>query len=155
DQAIPESLRKNPHYVRARGALSDVDQFDAAFFGINPKEAEVMDPQQRLFLEVAWEALENAGHVPKSYPGRIGVFGGMFDSSYFTSNVSQRPDLTEQVGAFQTMVGHEKDYLTTRVAHRLGLTGPALNVQTACSTSLVAVAEAFFSLRARRCDIAL
>jgi amino acid adenylation domain-containing protein len=155
DEAIPESLRNDPHYVRARGVLSDVERFDAAFFGINPKEAEVMDPQQRLFLEVAWESLENAGYAPKSYSGLIGVFGGMFDSSYFAAHVSRRPDLIERVGAFHAMVGHQKDYVTTRVAHRLGLTGPALTIQTACSTSLVAVVEAFFSLRARRCDMAL
>ncbi|MEO6238618.1 MAG: amino acid adenylation domain-containing protein [Vicinamibacterales bacterium] len=155
DPSVPASLRGDAAYVRARGVLPAVDMFDAEFFGVHPREAEVMDPQQRLFLETAWEALEHAGYVAHRYAGSIGIYGGMNDSSYFSNHISTRQDLINRVGAFQAMVGHEKDYLTTRVAHRLGLTGPALNIQTACSTSLVAVAEAFFSLRAGRCDMAL
>ncbi|MEO8077995.1 MAG: amino acid adenylation domain-containing protein, partial [Acidobacteriota bacterium] len=155
DASVPAHLRGHADYVRGRGVLRDVEMFDAEFFGIHPREAEVMDPQQRIFLEIAWEALEHSGHVPDKYRGQIGVFGGMYDSSYFTHHVAGRIDVLERVGAFQAMVAHEKDYLTTRVAHRLGLTGPTLNIQTACSTSLVAISEAFFSLRARRCDMAL
>ncbi len=145
----------HPDYVPARGVLADVAGFDAAFFGIPPREAELMDPQQRLFLEVAWEALESAGHVPDSFPGPIGVFGGMYNATYFQRHVQTRPDLIEKVGAFQVMVANEKDYVATRTAHRLNLTGPAVSVHTACSTSLVAVCQALDALRGGSCDLAL
>jgi amino acid adenylation domain-containing protein len=155
DPSIPSGERNDPAYVRARGVLDDVEMFDAAFFGINPKEAEVMDPQQRLFLETCSDALERAGYPPDSFPGSIGVFGGMYNASYYQRHVATRPDLIEKVGAFQTMLANEKDYVTTRVAHKLDLTGPAISVNTACSTSLVAICQAFDSLRNGHCDLAL
>jgi amino acid adenylation domain-containing protein len=155
DQSVPDSVKEDPAYVRARGILDGVEMFDPGFFGIPPKEAEVMDPQQRLFLEAAWEVLEEAGYVADDYPGLIGVFGGMYNATYFQNHVATRPDLVEKVGAFQTMVSNEKDYVATRVAHKLNLTGPAVSVHTACSTSLVAVVEAFHSLRTGQCDMAL
>ncbi len=155
DPSIPAEERKDPAYVRARGVLDDVDMFDAAFFGINPKEAEIMDPQQRLFLETCWDALERAGYPPDSFPGSIGVFGGMYNATYYQKHVVTRPDLIEKVGVFQTMVANEKDYVATRVAHKLNLTGPAISVHTACSTSLVAICQAFDSLRNGHCDLAL
>jgi amino acid adenylation domain-containing protein len=155
DPWIPPALRGDACYVKARGVLDDVDCFDAAFFGIPPKEAEVMDPQQRLLLELGWEALENAGHVPESFDGRIGVFAGKYNDTYWSENVVTRPDLVEAVGAFQAMVGNEKDYVATRLAHKLDLTGPALSIHTACSTSLVAIVQAVRSLRAGECDLAL
>jgi amino acid adenylation domain-containing protein len=155
DPSIPQGVRSDPAYVRARGVLKDVEMFDAAFFGIPPREAEVMDPQQRLFLEAAWEVLEEAGYVPDDHPGLIGVFGGMYNATYFQKHVATRPDLIEKVGEFQTMVANEKDYVATRVAHKLNLTGPAISIHTACSTSLVAVVEAFHSLRTHQCDLAL
>ncbi len=155
DPHIPDSLRDDPRYVMARGVLEDVDRFDAAFFGIGPREAEIMDPQQRVALELAWHALEDAGHVPDTFDGPIGVFAGKYNDTYWSENVVTRPDLVEAVGAFQAMVANEKDYVATRIAHKLDLKGPAISIHTACSTSLVAVAQAVRSLRAGECDLAL
>ena len=152
---VPEELRRDPHYVRARAILADAAQFDAGFFGISPREAAIMDQQQRLLLEVVWEALEDAGCVSESFPGRIGIFAGKYNNSYWSENVSHRPDLIAAFGAFQTMVANEKDYVATRIAHRLDLRGPALSIHTACSTSLVAVVQALLALRAGQCDLAL
>lgn len=155
DASIPESLRSAPGYVPARGVFDGYDSFDAAFFGISPKEAELMDPQQRVFLELCWECIERAGHVPDATAVPVGVFAGMYNASYFQRNVAAHPDLVEKLGAFQVMLGNEKDYIATRVAHRLNLTGPAISVHTACSTSLVAIVQAVDSLRAGRCGMAL
>lgn len=155
DPTIDNNLRNAPNYVRARGIIEDADRFDAAFFGINPREAEVMDPQQRVFLEMAFQALENAGYDPDSFNGLIGVYAGMGNNTYFANNVSTRPDVISQVGEFQVMVANEKDYLATRVSYKLNLKGPSVSVHTACSTSLVAVCEAFHSLMSYQCDMAL
>jgi amino acid adenylation domain-containing protein len=151
----PAELRNRGHYVAARGVLEQADGFDAAFFGIHPKEAEVMDPQQRVFLEACWTALERAGYAPSQMGGSVGVFGGATFNTYYLHALHQRPDLIELVGPEMLMFGNEKDYLTTRVAYKLGLKGPALNVSTACSTSLVAVAQACQSLLLLQCDVAL
>jgi acyl transferase domain-containing protein len=155
DPSIPESLRADSSYVAARGVVDDCDLFDAAFFGISPKEAELIDPQQRLFLELCWEVLERGGHTPEGYAAPIGVFGGMYNPTYYQKHVQHRPDLIEKVGEFQVMLGNEKDYVATRVAHRLNLTGPAISVHTACSTSLVAICVAVESLRSGQCGMAL
>jgi amino acid adenylation domain-containing protein len=155
DPAVSVQDRDDPAYVPARGVIDGVEQFDAAFFGIGPKEAELMDPQQRIFLELAWECLERAGHVPDATPGPVGVFGGMFNASYFQRHVSAHPELVDKVGAFQVMLNNEKDFIATRVAHKLNLTGPAVSVHTACSTSLVAICQAADSLRLGHCDMAL
>jgi acyl transferase domain-containing protein/glutamate-1-semialdehyde aminotransferase len=157
DPADAEEMaaRSDPAYVAARGIIEDVDKFDAGFFGITPREAEVLDPQQRLFLEAAWEALEDAGHDPRSFPGPIGVFAGESNNTYFVRNLLERKDVTDLVGWLTTMMGNEKDYLATRVAYKLDLRGPALNIVTACSTSLVAVATAVQSLSTWQCDMAL
>ncbi|WP_295981359.1 polyketide synthase [uncultured Variovorax sp.] len=155
DAGISEALRSDPAYVRARGVIDGIEDFDAAFFGIGPKEAQLMDPQQRVFLEICWEALERAGYVPDAAPGPVGVYAGMYNATYFQRHVSTRPDLVEPVGEFQVMLANEKDYITTRVANRLNLTGPAVSVHTACSTSLVAVAHAFHALRTGQCYMAL
>ncbi|MFO0930933.1 MAG: type I polyketide synthase, partial [Gemmataceae bacterium] len=155
DPSVPADERTAPGYVRAAATLGDVAGFDAAFFGITPREAEVMDPQQRLFLETAWHALEHAGHVPEKTAGTIGIFAGEHNNTYREWSVSRRPDAVERLGAFQTMVASEKDYLATRAAHALDLTGPAISLNTACSTSLVAVVQAVHALRTRQCDVAL
>jgi hypothetical protein len=123
DPAVSAQDRDDPAYVPARGVIDGVEQFDAAFFGIGPKEAELMDPQQRIFLELAWECLERAGHVPDATSTPVGVFGGMFNASYFQRHVSAHPDLIDKVGAFQVMLNNEKDFIATRVAHKLNLTG--------------------------------
>jgi len=154
DPGVSEQDRNDPAYVPARGIIEGVEQFDAAFFGIGPKEAELMDPQQRIFHELCWECLERAGHVPDA-SGPVGVFAGMFNASYFQRHVAAHPELIDRVGAFQVMLDNEKDFIATRVAHKLNLTGPAISVHTACSTSLVAICQAMDSLRLGQCDMAL
>ncbi|MFZ5442712.1 MAG: amino acid adenylation domain-containing protein [Myxococcota bacterium] len=153
--SIPEKQRSHPRYVAARGVLQGVELFDAGFFGITPREAEVMDPQQRLLLETMWAAMENAGHAPGTVEGAVGVFAGVHNNSYHPKNVVHFPEAIERLGEFQVMVANEKDYVATRVAHKLDLHGPALSIHTACSTSLVAVVQAFNSLRNHECDLAL
>jgi len=141
--------------VPARGVIDGVEQFDAGFFGIGPREAELMDPQQRVFLELCWECLERAGHVPDATLSPVGVFAGMYNATYFQRHVAAHPDRVGKVGAFQVMLNNEKDYIASRVAHKLNLTGPAVSVHTACSTSLVAICQAIDSLRGGQCDMAL
>ncbi|XRD90835.1 amino acid adenylation domain-containing protein [Dyella nitratireducens] len=155
DPSIPAEQRRDPAYVAARGVIDGVENFDAAFFGMSPREAELMDPQQRVFLELCWECLERGGYVPDEHDVPVGVFGGMHNASYFQRHISTRPDLVDKLGAFQVMLANEKDYLATRIAHKLNLTGPAISMNTACSTSLVALCQAFDALRAGHCDMAL
>ncbi|MDN5782055.1 MAG: amino acid adenylation domain-containing protein, partial [Luteimonas sp.] len=155
DPAVSAEDRADPAYVPARGVVDDVELFDATFFGIGPREAELMDPQQRIFLELCWECMERGGHAPGESTGPVGIFAGMYNATYFQRHVMQHPDLVDKVGAFQVMLGNEKDYIATRVAHKLNLTGPAISVHTGCSTSLVAICQAVDSLRAGRCDMAL
>jgi amino acid adenylation domain-containing protein len=149
------ALKSRGHYVPARGILKDAECFDAAFFGVHPKEADVIDPQQRLFLEICWTALERAGYAPSQMRGAVGVFGGATFNTYYLHALHHRSDLLELIGPELVMFGNEKDYLTTRVAYKLGLKGPAVNVSTACSTSLVAVTQAYQSLLTYQCDVAL
>ena len=141
--------------VRSRGVVDDAELFDAAFFGYTPREAEIMDPQQRVFLEVAWTALENAGLDPDRVPGAVGVFAGASINTYYPTNVVSRPDVLGPFGVFPAVALNEKDFLATRVAYKLNLRGPAISVQTACSTSLVAVCNACQSLLSYESDIAL
>jgi amino acid adenylation domain-containing protein len=155
DPSIPAAVKADPAYVAARGVLDGVDQFDAGFFGMSPLEAALTDPQHRVFLETAWHALEHAGHVPDREPGPVGIFGGMYNATYYQRHLWPRPDQIRRLGELAVMLGNEKDYVTTRVAHKLGLTGPAVSVHTACSTSLVATAMAMDALRAGSCDLAL
>jgi amino acid adenylation domain-containing protein len=149
----PEELR-HPAYVRACGALAGADLFDAAFFGFSPREAEVLDPQHRLFLEVAWAALETAGYRPDACPGRVGVFAGCNMNTYLVSLLAD-PTLISRLGGFEVSLLSDKDFLPTRVSYLLDLKGPSVNVQTACSTSLVSVHMACQSLRLGECDMAL
>ena len=149
------ATRANPEYVPARGVLEGVDLFDAEFFGINPREAQILDPQQRLFLEASWEVLERAGYDPDATSGTVGVFAGMSNNSYFAVNLERQRNVIDLVGALQTMMGNEKDYLATRVSYKLNLKGPSISIQTACSTSLVAVCQAVQSLLSFQCDMAL
>ena len=151
----PAELRHDPHYVPARGIIEEADCFDAAFFGVNPREAEVTDPQHRVFLETAWTALEHAGYDPANCPGSVGVFAGMTANTYHHQNLLGRRDLLDLVGPEVVLIGNERDYLATRVAYKLNLRGPAVNIATACSTSLVAVCEAVTALLNYQCDLAL
>jgi natural product biosynthesis luciferase-like monooxygenase protein len=137
------------------GVLDDVELFDASFFGFTPREAETLDPQHRIFLEESWAALENAGYNSESYHGRIGVFAGESLNSYFLHNLYPNRRLLESLGASQVVIANDRDYLTTQVSFRLHLKGPSLSIQTACSTSLVAVHLACQSLLNRECDMAL
>jgi acyl transferase domain-containing protein len=155
DPSIPAELRNDPDYVKARGVIADADKFDHSFFGVNPKVAALMDPQQRVFLECAWAALEDAAYDPAQFAGLIGVYAGMGNNTYFTRNVIGHPELIEQVGDFAVMTANEKDYIATRLAFEFDLRGPALSIHTACSTSLVAIAQAFKALRDGECDMAL
>jgi non-ribosomal peptide synthase protein (TIGR01720 family) len=145
----------DPSYVPARGALDGVEEFDADFFGFTPREAEVLDPQHRLFLETGWEALERAGYDPQRYDGWVGVFAGAGASSYFLHNLGRHPELIEAVGAFQVTLSNDEDFLATRTSYKLDLRGPSLTVQTACSTSLVAVHLACQALLRGECELAL
>lgn len=147
---------RRPDYVPYAAPLDGFEMFDAEFFGFGPKEAAILDPQHRRFLEVAWEALEDAGHPPERFDGPIGVFAGCGMGSYFYFNLCSNRDLVEDVGLFLLRhTGNDKDFLTTRLSHILDLKGPSLGVQTACSTSLVAVHLAAQSLLNGECDMAL
>ncbi len=155
DSGINPAVVNHPNYIRARGVLDDIEYFDASFFNFSPKEAEITDPQQRLFLECAWESLEIAGYDSATYQGRIGVYCGMGINSYFWSNLSSNTELLEAAGDLQTLIANDRDYLASRVSYKLNLRGPSLTVQTACSTSLVAVHLACQSLLNYQCDMAL
>ncbi|MEB3267018.1 MAG: beta-ketoacyl synthase N-terminal-like domain-containing protein, partial [Leptolyngbya sp.] len=155
DPSIPADLRQDPNYVPVRGIVNNADQFDAAFFGISPREAEVMDPQARVFLEVVYAALENAGYSPDTPDTTIGLYAGSGHNTYFARHLCGRPEVIRRLGDFQVMLANEKDFVTTRAAYKLNLQGPVVSINTACSTSLVAVIQAFQGLRDRQCDIAL
>ncbi|HEY6802285.1 MAG TPA: type I polyketide synthase [Pyrinomonadaceae bacterium] len=152
--AFPERLRL-PNYVNARGILEDVELFDAAFFHITPRDAELTDPQQRLFLECAWEALENAGYNSEKYEGLIGLYAGVCQNTYLVNNLFTNPDAVEDTSGIQIDIKNDKDYLTTHVSYKLNLKGPSVTVQTACSTSLVAIHQSCASLFSGECDMAL
>jgi phthiocerol/phenolphthiocerol synthesis type-I polyketide synthase E len=152
---VPETELNDPAYVPARGVLADAELFDADFFGIVPAEAAVMDPQHRLLLQTAWEALESGGLITAGSPGRVGTFAGAGFNYYLLNNILAAPEAVRDHGLLAVVLGNEKDHLAAKVAYRLNLSGPAVTVQTACSTSLVAVHLAGQSLRAGDCDVAL
>lgn len=155
DPSIPAAVRARPNFVAAHGVLEGAEQFDAAFFGISAREATVLDPQQRLMLELSVSALEHAGIDHSRTDLRIGVYAGTGNNAYAPALRENQPELVQQYGEFATMLASEKDYVATRVAHRLNLNGPALSIHTACSTSLVAVAQAWQALASGQCDVAL
>ncbi|MBN3951614.1 MAG: acyltransferase domain-containing protein [Nostoc sp. NMS7] len=155
NSGVSLDLLNNPDYVKASAVLSDIELFDANFFAYSAKEAELIDPQQRLFLELAWEAVEKAGYDPHTYNGLIGVYGGVGMNRYLINNLYPHHQLLETVDPLQLIISSDKDFLPTRVAYKLNLTGTAVNVQTACSTSLVAVHLACQSLLNCECDMAL
>ena len=151
---IAPAMLSAANYVKARAILEDVEGFDADFFGLNPREAEILDPQHRFFLESSWEALECAGYNPDTYKGSIGVYAGSNFSSYLF-NLYSNLNIMRLVGQFRALLANDKDYLTTLTSYKLNLKGPSISVQTACSTSLVAVHLACQSLWGGECDIAL
>nr|QEO74387.1 AMP-dependent synthetase and ligase [uncultured bacterium] len=163
---IDPERAQNPKYVKAGPVLPGVELFDAEFFGYTAREAELMDPQQRLLLECAWEAMENAGYNLLAYDGAIGVYAGAMLNTYLLNQVlaggrhlaeADRSEVLtpDSLAGFLTMVANDKDYLTTRVSYKLNLRGPSVNVQTACSTSLVAIHMAASSILMGECDVAL
>ncbi len=161
EDAFNPEERAAPDFVRARGILDDIDLFDAGFFGMHAAEAKLIDPQQRVLLECAWEAIEDAGYDTARVEGSIGVFAGSSPNSYLLNNVRsdaeslRRYTSSYQVSDYPVLLGAGLDFISTRIAYKLDLRGPALTVQTACSTSLVAVAQACQSLLCHACDMAL
>lgn len=160
EDSFDDGSRREERYVKARPIITDVDRFDAGFFGMLAREAALTDPQQRLFLQIAWEAFEDAGYDPAAIAGAVGVFAGTSMNTYFLKHIlSDRAVIDEftsqfQIGEYQKLVG-AGDFVATRTAYKLGLTGPAISVQTACSTSMTAIGLAVENLRAGRCDMAL
>jgi len=152
---VTEAMRADPQFVPVSSTLAGVDRFDAKFFGYSPREAEIRDPQGRLFLESCYHAFEDAGYDPATLDAHVGVFGGMANSLYGEHHVSRNRDMKSAVGQMAIDVSNSVDYLCTTVSYRLGLHGPSVNVQTACSTALVAIHLACQSLRAGESDFAL
>lgn len=150
-----EEMLKDPAFVKAGGVMDDIDLFDAAFFGYSPREAEILDPQHRNFLECAWEALENAGYDPDRSTALTGVFAGNSFNGYLLRNICSNQAIVEAMGTFLIGINSDKDFLSTRVSYELNLTGPSMTIQTACSTSLVTVHVACQSLLNGECDMAL
>ncbi|MEU5943044.1 beta-ketoacyl synthase N-terminal-like domain-containing protein [Micromonospora sp. NPDC047548] len=151
---LTEVDRRHSDLVPAHGTLPDVDRFDATFFGYSPRDARLIDPQQRLFLECAWEALERAGHLDGDPDRLVAVYASCAASGYLLHHLFGNPRLGS-VSEYELMLANDKDSLPTRVAYHLDLRGPAVAVQTACSSSLVAVHLAAQALLARECDVAL
>ena len=151
----PDNLRRK-NYVPRTAELRGFEGFDAEFFGFSPKEAAIMDPQHRQFLECAWEALEDSTRTPERIAGPVGVFAGCGMGSYFYFNVCSHRALVDKTGMFLLRhTGNDKDFLATRASYLFDLHGPSVNVQTACSTSLVAVHYACQSLLSGECEMAL
>ncbi|NQZ11975.1 MAG: hypothetical protein HRT35_32890 [Algicola sp.] len=150
----PEQFN-DPNFVRAGAVLDNIEQFDAGFFDFTPREAQITDPQHRILLECSYEALENAACVPASYDGDIGIYAGVMNSSYYLNNLHPQPDFLANYAPLQIAIGTEKGFAATKVAYKLGLTGPAINIDTACSTSLVAIHQACKALLSYECDMAL
>jgi len=153
-KGVPADWMNHPNFVKSGSILEDFDKFDAPFFGYSPVEAENIDPQQRIFLETAWEALENAGYDPETYDCPIGVFAGSNPNEYLKL-LPAVPDFNDVAAAMEKLIGNEKDFLCTRVSYKLNLRGPSVTLQTGCSTSLVAVHFACQSLLNYQCSLAL
>ena len=152
---VDPSLLVNPNYVKAAATLRDVEMFDASFFGYSPRDAALIDPQHRLFLEVCWEAFENAGYDPARYQGKVGVIataGGVV-TSYLLAKL-HHADLPGQTASI-SHINNDKDFLSTRISYKLDLTGPSFTIQSACSSSLLAVHQACQNLRFKECDMML
>ncbi len=154
EEGVDSRQLESPNYVKAKGILQDIDMFDADFFGFSPREAEVTDPQQRVFLECSWEALENAGYDPETYEGSVGVYAGVSMNTYLL-NIFKDKNLVESIGDYPILLGNDKDFLSTRVSYKLNLRGPSVSVQTACSTSLAAVHQGCRALISGECQMAL
>lgn len=154
-RGVDLTLLNNNQYVKAGTVLEDIELFDASFFGFTPRDAEITDPQHRIFMECVWEALENAGYDSETYTGQISLFAGTTVSNYLLSNLYPNQDFIKSADTFQIFIGNDKDHLPTQISYKLNLKGPSINVQTTCSTSLVGVHLACQSLLNGESDIAL
>ena len=152
---VPASFMAHPNYVPLISSPEDVAAFDPAFFGLSPRDAMLMDPQHRVFLEICWEALERAGHTAADSDGSIGVFAGCGLSTYLLANIAAEQEILQSTEYHRVILGNDKDFLATRISYLLNLQGPSISVQTACSTSLVAIHLAYQSLLNCECDMAL
>ncbi len=155
ESGVDPALIADPDYVKSRCIIEDEDKFDAYFFELSPREVEMMDPQHRLFLEIAWQALENAGYNADTYDGLIGLFGGVSLNTYLFSFLMSQKGFVSSAEGYQLSIGNDKDFLNTRISYKMNLKGPSVTVQTACSTSLVAVHTACQNLLNYSCDMAL
>jgi phthiocerol/phenolphthiocerol synthesis type-I polyketide synthase E len=155
DAGVDAELLNHPAYVKAQALLDNVEDFAASFFGVTLKEAELTDPQHRIFMECAWEALEDAGHTPEGCSGKTAVFAGAGLNMYLMRNLASHPQLLNAMGALQLVINNRGDFMPTKVSYKLNLTGPSVNVNTACSSSLVAVHMACRSLLNFESDMAL
>jgi len=154
DSGIDPDLLQSPQYVKSRGIIGGAAEFDAAFFGFTPRDAEILDPQQRHFLQCSWHALEDAGYDPGKTEARIGVYGGV-GTNWHLGRVNDHPEVVKYASGASVVIGNDKDYLTTRVSYKLNLRGPSVNVQSACSTSLVAMVLGINDLLDFKCDMVL
>ena len=152
---IPSEVYSRKEYVPARGILDDIDKFDAAFFGYTPAEARIMDPQHRVFLEQSWSALEDAGYCANNFSGKIGIYAGMNDSTYLNNHLLQNDQIKTDYDTQQLLLATSTHYLSTKVAYALGLKGPSITINTACSTGLVSIAMACNSLVNHDCDMTI
>jgi len=154
---VSAALIGHADYVKAGAVLDDVAAFDPAFFGLSVREATLMDPQQRLFIQCCWEAMERAGHAPGTREARVGVFAGCYLPSYLVHHLgaAQHLDPADPTSFHLAELGNDKDYLASRTAYLLDLDGPAISVQTSCSTGLVAITQAAQAIQAGQCDMAL
>ncbi|AHF14150.1 beta-ketoacyl synthase [Niabella soli DSM 19437] len=155
DPFVPDRIKNDSNYVKARGILKEVEYFDADFFGMNPRLVELMDPQHRLFLETSRNLLEKTGYLADKKDCIIGVYSGCNINTYFNNNVVWHRDKMELQGAIPVESVNDKDYIPARVAYHLNLRGPAVNVNSACATSAVAIAQAVAGLRAGQCEVAI
>lgn len=155
EAGVDPALIRHPDYVKAFGALEDIESFDAGFFGYSPAEAELMDPQHRLFLQCAWSSLEHAGYDVERLQDKVGVFAGASRNTYFYHHLSPNDEILNRVGTHQLLINNDNEFIPTRTSYKLNLRGPSINVQTACSTSLVAVHMACQSLHTGECAMAL
>lgn len=155
EAGVDEKLLQSPLYVKAKGVVDDADRFDAAFFDVSPLEADILDPQQRIMLQLSWHALEDAGYAPGMGALQAGVFVGANWPRYYQQNILNNEEVVSRFGAFNAALANEADFLSTRISYKLNLSGPSVNVFTACSTGLVAIAQACSALEKGQCELAL
>ena len=155
EAGVPEHLIQDSGFVKMCYPVTQIDSFDAGFFQFTPREAQITDPQQRLLLETCYETLEDSGYTARGFDGLIGVYAGIGSAEYYVRHLVPNQELMDSVGKLRMSIGNEKSFASTMVSYKLDLTGPSVNVDTACSTSLVAVHQACQSLLSYECDMAL